>query len=451
MKKLTLTFALLVAISSGAFAAPETMLDTGNTAWMLISAALVMLMTPAGLALFYSGLTQNKAVLNTMGMTYVAFCTGTITWVVLGYTLAFGEGSFIGGLEYFMLNGIQVTDIVEGAGIPRLLDVAFQGMFASIAVAIVSGSIIERVRFSTWTLFTVFWVALVYAPICHWVWGSSTFLHGDLDFAGGTVIHINAGVAGLVLALLLGRRLKMTEVRRPSSIKLMVLGSALLWFGWFGFNAGSAYGANFIAANAFMVTNIAACAGGLIWLIIEWFIVKKPTLIGIASGAVSGLVGITPAAGYVDVSGALIIGVVAGIVGYWGVVKLKNYLGHDDTLDAFGMHGLVGIAGAILTGILANPAVDSESIGLLYGNPVQVLIQFKAIIATIIWSAVGTFAVFKIASFITGGARIHKTQELEGMDIAFHGEHHISIEPHNIENAAILGYYDNDREAKEAV
>jgi Amt family ammonium transporter len=447
MKKLALTFGLLL-FSAGAFAAPEDILDTGNTAWMLMAAAMVMLMTPAGLALFYSGLTQNKAVLNTMGMTYVAFCTGTITWVVIGYTLAFGEGSFIGGFEYFMLNGINVTDVVEGAGIPKLLDVAFQGMFASIAVAIVSGSIIERVRFSTWTLFTVFWVALVYAPICHWVWGSSTFLHGDLDFAGGTVIHINAGVAGLILALLLGKRLRMTEVRRPSSIKLMVLGSALLWFGWFGFNAGSAYGANFIAANAFIVTNIAACAGGLIWLMIEWFIVKKPTLIGIASGAVSGLVGITPAAGYVDVSGALIIGLASGVVGYWGVVKLKEYLGHDDTLDAFGMHGLVGIAGAILTGILANPAVDGGSIGLLYGNPAQVLIQLKAVVVTIVWSAAGTFAVFKAVALFTGGARIHKAQELEGMDIAFHGEHHISIEAHNIGNVTELGINSRDRNGK---
>lgn len=221
----------------------------------------------------------------------------------------------------------------------------------------------------------------------------------------------------------------------------MVLGSALLWFGWFGFNAGSAYGANFIAANAFLVTNVAACAGGLMWLLIEWFVVKKPTLIGIASGAVSGLVGITPAAGYVDVSGALIIGMISGLVGYWGVVKLKEHLGHDDTLDAFGMHGLVGIAGAILTGIFANPAVDGESTGLLYGNPIQVLVQLKAVAVTICWSAVGTFAVFKAVAFVTGGARIHKTQELEGMDIAFHGEHQISIEPHNIEIADELELY----------
>lgn len=444
-----LTALLCLGTTFGAFAQGDApTLDTGDTAWMLISTALVMLMTPAGLALFYGGLTQNKSVLNTIGMSYVAFCTGTIVWVVIGYSLAFSEGSqLIGGLDLIMLNGILPSDL--NGSIPHLLDIAFQGTFAAIAIAIVSGSIIERVKFSTWVLFSSLWVAIVYSPICHWVWGlgEGSFLHGDLDFAGGTVIHVNAGIAGLVVAWMLGRRLNLQEERKPSSIKLMVLGSSLLWFGWAGFNGGSAYGANGLAASAVLVTNLAASVGGITWLIIEWFIIKKPTLIGVASGVVSGLVAITPAAGFVDVSGAIAIGAIGSIVGYLGVVKLKEYFGHDDTLDAFGMHGLVGIAGAILTGIFANPEVyltaseiakaaeANEPVGgLLYGNPGQVLLQLQSIGVTIAYSAVATYIVFKISAFFTKGGRIDKSIELEGMDIGYHEETHIVIEDHNIDN-----------------
>jgi len=357
MKKFFLSTLFVLLNTLPALAQGTGTIDTGDTAWMLIATALVMLMTPAGLALFYGGLTENKHVLNTIGMSYVAFCTGTITWVVIGDTLAFSNGGqIIGNFDNLMLTGIGVSDV--SGTIPTILFVVFQGTFAAIAVAIVSGSIIERVRFSTWTVFSVLWVILVYSPVAHWVWGGGFLSNsGELDFAGGTVIHINAGIAGLVLSYLVGkRRNHMEEVRKPSSIKLMVLGSALLWFGWFGFNGGSQLAADGIAANALLVTNVAACAGALIWLMIEWFIVKKPTLIGMASGAISGLVGITPASGFVDVSGALAIGAVAGLVGYWGVVRLKSWVGHDDTLDAFGIHGLVGIAGAILTGVFANPA-----------------------------------------------------------------------------------------------
>lgn len=434
MKIKFLSALLCLGTTFGAFAQGDApTLDTGDTAWMLISTALVMLMTPAGLALFYGGLTQNKSVLNTIGMSYVAFCTGTIVWIIVGFSLAFSTGNqFIGGLDFVMLKGIVPTDL-EGS-IPTLLHIAFQGTFAAIAVAIVSGSIIERVKFSTWMIFSSLWVAIVYAPICHWVWGTENgFLHGDLDFAGGTVIHVNAGIAGLVVAWILGRRLNLQEERKPSSIKLMVLGSSLLWFGWAGFNGGSAYGANGIAASAVLITNLAASVGGITWLIIEWFIIKKPTLIGVASGAVSGLVAITPAAGYVDVTGAIALGAIGSIVGYLGVVKLKDYFGHDDTLDAFGMHGLVGIAGAILTGVFANPEVDGESAGLLYGNPGQVLLQLKSVGATILYSAAGTYVVFKISAFFTKGGRIDKTIELEGMDIGYHEETHIVIEDHNID------------------
>ena len=443
MKKITLFALMLIGASS--FGQSTTSLDTGNTAWMLMSAALVMMMTPAGLALFYSGLTQNKSVLNTIGMSFVSFCTGIIAWVVAGYSFAFSAGptGFMGGIENLFLHGILPTDLTgpDAGNFPKLLDVMFQGTFAAIAVAIVSGSIIERVKFSTWTIFSFFWVILVYAPICHWVWGSTEgFLHGDLDFAGGTVIHVNAGVAGLVLSLLLGKRLNLHEERKPSSIKLMILGAALLWFGWHGFNGGSAYAADGIAANAILNTNIAACIGGLVWLIIEWNFIKKPTLIGIASGAVSGLVGITPAAGYVDVTGALAIGAISSLVGYWGVVKLKSFTGHDDTLDAFGMHGLVGIAGAILTGVFAtevvNPGavVDPElGLGLIDGNPGQVLKQLYSVLATVAYSAVATLIIFKLVSLITGGGRINKDIELEGMDVSYHGESQINIDKHNVD------------------
>ncbi|MDB4835220.1 ammonium transporter [Cyclobacteriaceae bacterium] len=419
--------------------AQSSVLDTGDTAWMLVSTALVMLMTPAGLALFYSGLTQNKSVLNTIGMSYVAYCTGVIAWIFAGYTIAFTKGDYygiIGSFEYLFLNGILPSDM-EGS-IPKLLDVMFQGTFAAIAVAIVSGSIIERVRFSTWTIFSFLWVLIVYSPICHWIWGGKRFedygfIHGDLDFAGGTVIHISAGVAGLVLSLILGNRIKLDEERLPSSIKLMILGSGLLWFGWHGFNGGSAYGANGLAASAILVTNVAACMGGMVWLLIEWFIVKKPTLIGIASGAVSGLVGITPAAGFVDVQGALIIGVISSIVGYIGVVKIKKVFGHDDTLDAFGMHGLVGIAGAILTGFLAKEAVGGTK-GAFEGNWAQVGHQLLSVGLTIVYSAVATLGVFKISSLITGGGRIQAKVELEGMDIGYHGEQQIAIDSHVIQD-----------------
>ncbi len=434
MKKITATLLLSLFGAMTVLAQEaEATINAGDTAWLLIATALVMLMTPAGLALFYGGLTQNKHVLNTIGMSYMAFCTGTIVWVVAGYSLAFGEGNaFIGDFSNILLTGIGVNDV--SGSIPTLLFVVFQGTFAAIAVAIVSGSIIERVRFSTWGIFSVLWVIAVYAPIAHWVWGGGFLSEsGEMDFAGGTVIHINAGVAGLVLSYLVGKRMEhsLEEVRKPSSIKFMILGSALLWFGWFGFNGGSQLAADGIAANALLVTNVAACAGALIWLTIEWFIVKKPTLIGMASGAVSGLVGITPASGFVDVSGALAIGVISGLVGYWGVVHLKSMIKHDDTLDAFGIHGLVGIAGAILTGVFANPEINGGA-GLLYGNAAQVWVQTKAVLITIAYSAVGTFIVWKISSLITQGGRIDEELELEGMDIGFHGEQHMVMEEKQI-------------------
>ncbi|PCI97186.1 MAG: ammonia channel protein [Flavobacteriales bacterium] len=412
-------------------------ISSGDTAWMLMATALVMLMTPAGLALFYGGLTRSKSVLNTIGMSYIAFCVGTLAWVIIGYSLAFeGSGSIIGTLDNVLLRNIEITD-VKGT-IPSILFVAFQGTFAAIAVAIVSGSIIERVKFSTWIIFALLWVVFIYSPVAHWVWGGGFLSNdGELDFAGGTVIHINAGVAGLVVAYLLGKRKDFSVTNaKPASIKLTVLGSALLWFGWFGFNAGSELAADFIAANALMVTNVAACAGGIVWLIIEWYDAKKPTLIGSASGVVSGLVAITPAAGYVDVTGALCIGLLGGLVGYLGAVKLKKMLGYDDSLDAFGIHGLVGILGAVLTGVFANPAINKAA-GLLYGNPGQVLIQLKAVAVTIIFSAIGTFIVFKVSALLTRGARVNEVVEYKGLDKMIHGEKGFDLHEEVIQNEVI--------------
>ena len=399
-------------------------INSGDTAWMLISSALVMLMTPAGLTLFYGGLTQRKSVLNTIGMSYTAFCTASVVWVVIGYSIAFsGDGAYFGNFDYLLLKGINITD-VEGT-IPTLLFVFFQGTFAAIAIALVSGSIIERVRYSTWFVFSILWVILVYSPVTHWVWGGGFLSQlGELDFAGGTVIHVNAGVAGLVLVYLLGNRegYKKTSVR-PASVKLMILGSALLWFGWFGFNGGSQLAADGIAANALLVTNVAAACGGLAWLLIEWFTTSsKPTLIGSASGVVSGLVGITPAAGYVDVSGALVIGLGSGLVGYFGVVKLKKWLGYDDTLDVFGIHGLVGAFGAIATGIFANPMINEGNVGLLYGNPGQVWIQIQSVLYVSLYSAIATFIIYKVISLIFGTGRVSEKVEKDGMDMAYHGE-----------------------------
>lgn len=405
-----------------AFAQTGNAVNSGDTAWMMIATALVMLMTPAGLALFYGGLTRTRSVMNTIGMSYVAFCTATIAWIIIGYSLVFGgDGAVLGSLKYSFLQGIGVNDI--SGSIPTLLFVAFQGTFAAITIAIVSGSIIERMKFSTWILFSFLWTLVTYCPIAHWVWGGGFLAgHGELDFAGGTVIHINAGVAGLVLLILLGKRRDfVAEKAKPSSLKLTILGSALLWFGWFGFNAGSALSANGIAANAFLVTNVAACMGGMSWLFVEWLDSRKHSIIGIASGVIAGLVGITPAAGYVDVIGAIAIGLSSGAVGYFCVVKLKNLVRYDDTLDAFGLHGMVGIFGAIATGIFANPVVNGQT-GLLYGNPSQVWTQLIVVVVTISYSSIATFVVFKVCTWITKGARVSEREEDIGMDAALHGE-----------------------------
>lgn len=399
-------------------------LDVGNTAWILTATALVMLMTPAGLALFYGGMSRSKNLLNTIAMSVMSYVLASVVWVICGYTLAFGTdiGGIIGFDSLFM-SGIKVTDIWATGNIPVLLFAAFQMTFAGITVALISGALIERLKFSTWMIFIPLWIIAVYSPVAHWVWGGG-FLSKDgvLDFAGGTVVHINAGIAALVMTIMLGKRADFGKAMFPSSVTFTVLGASMLWFGWFGFNAGSELGADGIAASAFLVTNTAAAIAAVSWMLVEYVTYKKFTLLGIASGIVAGLVAITPAAGFVDVPGSLVIGFVSGIIGFYGVNGLKKALKYDDSLDAFGIHGLAGIWGAIATGIFANPEVNELGKGLLYGNPEQLFIQIEGIVVTIIYSAVATAVVFKIASLLTGGARIQNDEESQGLDEVAHGE-----------------------------
>ncbi len=427
LKKSTLltAFLMLLPISS-AFAAD--VIDSGDTSWMIVATALVMMMTPAGLALFYSGMSRYKNLLNTFAMTFVSYCLGSVIWVIWGYTLAFGPdlGGVIGGLDHLFLNGIDVSSV--SGTIPTYVFVLFQLTFAGITVALVLGSVVDRMKFSSWVVFATLWITFVYCPVAHWVWGGGWMGEmGALDFAGGNVVHINAGVAGLVLAMVLGKRKGYgRDAMFPSSVTLTALGAALLWFGWFGFNAGSQLAADGVAGSAFLVTNTSAAMGALAWMFAEWYFSKRPTVLGIASGVVAGLVAITPAAGFVNLQASLIIGLVAGVLGYFSVSTLKLKMGYDDSLDAFGVHGLCGIWGAIATGLFACPAISGAT-GLVYGNPKQVVIQVVSIVATIVFSAVGTLVVVYITKLVTGGLRVELEQEIEGLDSALHGERAFEI------------------------
>ena len=418
----------LLGHSSKAFAADA--LNSGNTAWMIVATALVMVMTPAGLALFYGGMSRYKNLLNTYAMTFVAYCLGSVIWMMWGYTIAFGpdKAGIIGGLDNLFLSGIGVNSL--SGTIPTYVFVVFQMTFAAITVALVLGSIVDRLKFSSWIVFTVLWLTVVYSPIAHWVWGSGWMAKmGALDFAGGTVVHINAGVAGLILSLILGKRIGYgKEAMFPSSISLTALGAALLWFGWFGFNAGSQLAADGLAASAFLVTNTSAATAALAWMFTEWWVNKKPTLLGIASGVVAGLVAITPAAGFVNMPAALVIGLVAGILGFYSVSKLKHKMGYDDSLDAFGVHGMCGVWGALATGIFADPAINAAGTGLLFGNPKQLLIQAISIVGTVVYTAIATLAVVYATKLITGGLRVDEENEIMGLDNALHGERAFEID-----------------------
>jgi Amt family ammonium transporter len=424
-----LTTAILLAFPVSSAIASEG-LNSGDTAWMIVSTALVMMMTPAGLALFYGGMSRYKNLLNTFAMTFVAYCLASIVWMMWGYSMAFGpsKAGIVGGLENLFLAGIGV-DSLSGS-IPTYVFALFQMTFAGITVALVLGSVVDRMKFSAWIVFTVLWVTFIYCPIAHWVWGGGWMGEmGALDFAGGTVVHINAGVAGLVLALVLGKRIGYgKEAMFPSSIALTAVGAALLWFGWFGFNAGSQLAADGVAGSAFLVTNTSAAMGALTWMFAEWLTDKKPTVLGLASGIVAGLVAITPAAGFVNLPAALIIGLVAGVLGFYFVAKVKHKLGYDDSLDAFGVHGMCGLWGALATGLFANPAVNEAGTGLFYGNPKQLWIQIISIVATAVFTAVGTLIVIYITKLLTGGLRVTEETEVAGLDSSIHGERGFEIQ-----------------------
>ena len=394
-------------------------LNQADTAWLMVSCALVMLMTP-GLALFYGGMVGSKNVLSSFMHSFIALGIITLQWVIIGYSLSFGSdlgGGFIGGFEYAFLNGVGLEP-QEGSTIPHILFMAFQMMFAIITPALISGAIAERMKFSAYFLFIILWATLVYDPICHWVWGPDGWLgaRGALDFAGGTVVHLSSGAAALVCAIVIGRR---SRPGPPHNLTLTLLGAGLLWFGWFGFNAGSALAANENAALALVNTHLAAGAAAFSWAIVEWLKLGKPTALGVASGLVAGLVVITPAAGFVGPTSAVIMGLIVGPVCY-GAVMLKGKLGYDDALDAFGIHGVGGALGAILTGVFAAEVWGGAN-GLIDGNSELFIENIIGVLAAATYSVVVTFVILKVID-ATVGLRVSNDQESEGLDTNLHGE-----------------------------
>jgi len=401
---------------------PAPKLNSGDTAWMLTSTALVLMMTIPGLALFYAGMVRKKNVLATAMQCFAITCLVTVLWMVIGYSLAFTEGSaYLGGFSRAMLAGMGVGAM--NATIPESVFMTFQMTFAIITPALIVGAFADRMKFSAMLWFMGIWLIVVYAPIAHWVWGPGGFLGGAgvLDFAGGTVVHINAGTAGLMCALVLGKRQGYgTENMAPHNLTLTLIGASLLWVGWFGFNAGSAVAANGAAGMAMAVTQIATAAAALTWMFVEWIVRGKPSVLGICSGAVAGLVAITPASGFVDPTGALIIGFAAGIACYWGATSCKKMFGYDDSLDVWGVHGIGGIVGAILTGVLARTAI-AEKAGLIDGNAGQVVTQIYGVAVTLIYCGIVTYIILKVIDVVIG-LRVKPEQEREGLDITMHGE-----------------------------
>ncbi len=414
--------------------------DKGDTAWMIVATGLVFLMTIPGLALFYGGMVRKQNVLATLMQCFAICCVVSLLWMVIGYSLAFTPGTgLIGGLSRFFLTGLEPLSVhALAATIPETVFMMFQMSFAVITPALITGAFADRMKFSSLVAFTVLWSLLVYAPIAHWAWDPSGWLFalGVLDFAGGTVVHINAGVAGLVAALVIGKRVGYpAEQFLPHNLVLSVLGACLLWVGWFGFNAGSAVTAGPRAGMALAVTHIAAATAALSWLAAEWWLRGKPSVLGAISGAVAGLVAITPAAGFVDPSGGLAIGLIAGLGCFWGVVWLKHKFGYDDSLDCFGIHGVGGIIGALLTGVFAKISISNSegafaavlqttpdfTLGLLEGNAGQMTIQIIAIAATVAWCAVATLVILKVVDAVLG-LRVDVETEYNGLDLAQHGE-----------------------------
>lgn len=434
-----ITQPLLLCISALLFfplttLAAEPTFDSGDTAWMLVSSLLVLMMTVPGLALFYGGLVKRDNVLSTLVQSLAIAAIVSVVWPIIGYSLAFTENNlFVGGLDKLMLSGVNPDSAV--GTIPESIFIIFQLTFAIITVALLVGSVADRIKFTSLLVFTPFWVVLVYAPICHWVWGPGGFIGGidlegyagalgfgdALDFAGGTVVHINSGIAGLVAALVIGKSID-SRHKPPSSNNLIlsVMGTGMLWVGWFGFNAGSALSAGSSAGFAMLVTNCAAGVAGAVWMLLDHFHKGKISVQGALSGVVAGLVAITPAAGFVDFTGSLIIGIVSSLVCYLSVSYLKSILNYDDALDVFGLHGVGGMVGAILVGVLANPDIGGAA-GLIYGDADRVWAQIISVVATVLYSGVATFVLLKIID-ATIGLRVDKKVEMWGLDLAHHGE-----------------------------
>lgn len=428
--KCTLRLGLPAAILA-AWAAPAhaegAAVDSGDTAWILTSAALVLFMTP-GLAFFYGGLVRKKNILSVLMQCFMLVCLITVQWVLIGYSLAFGPDvkGLIGDLSWAGLRGVGLEPFADyAATVPHQAFMIFQGMFAIITPALILGAFAERMKFTAFCLFSLLWATLVYDPVAHWVWGLGGFLRtsGALDFAGGTVVHVNAGIAALVAALVLGRRKGYpSKISPPHNLPLAVLGAGILWFGWFGFNAGSALGSGSLAANAFVATHVAASAAGLTWALLDWKFNAHATVLGMITGVVAGLVAITPAAGFVDVFGALCIGASVSVICYASVAFLKVKLGYDDSLDAFGVHGVGGIWGALATGLWATKSVNAAGAdGLFYGNPAQFVIQLKATLITVAYSFVVTFVLLKIIDAVVG-VRVSEQEERIGLDLTQHRE-----------------------------
>jgi len=401
-------------------------MNAADTAFVLISAALVMLMTP-GLALFYGGMVRRKNVLGTLMQSFIVLAVITLEWVLWGYSMAFGPDRWglVGGLDWFALTGVGVTPSPDYAStVPHQAFMVFQCMFAVITPALITGAFAERMRFSAFLLFVLAWATFVYNPLCHWVWGVGGWMGamGALDFAGGTVVHISSGVSALAAALFIGRRLGWGSTAFiPHNLPMTVTGAAILWFGWFGFNAGSALACNGLAAGAFVVTHAAAAAAAVAWMVVEWIHRGKPTILGVASGAVAGLVAITPASGFVGVASSLVIGACAGGICYGGVL-LKTALGYDDSLDVVGIHGLGGTWGALATGLFASTAVNPDGAdGLFFGNPGQLWIQAVSVVATMAFAFVMTLLILKGIDLLVG-VRIPREEEEKGMDLVLHNE-----------------------------
>jgi ammonium transporter, Amt family len=449
MKKYIISLTALLALFSTTLSAQTTAaaapkIDAGDTAWMIVATAFVLLMSIPGLALFYGGLVRRKNVLNVFMQVFILVAVISIEWVIVGYSTSFGMNSidalkpFIGGFHWAFLNNINISDLspyfishsqiaADGSTvgtIPHIVFIMFQCMFAVITPALIIGAFAERINFKGFLVFSVLWSLFIYNPVAHWVWAADGWLFklGALDFAGGTVVHINAGIAAIVTAIMLGKRRDYKGHAIPAhNITYVVIGAGLLWVGWFGFNAGSGLAADGLAANALMVTHIAAAAAAITWALLDWFLDKRPTVVGISTGAVGGLVAITPAAGFVGIPGALIIGVMVSLVCFFMVAHVKPKFGYDDSLDAFGVHGVGGILGALLTGVLASPLIQSAYSGAAYGNFHQLWIQFLAVGSTILFSGVGTFILFKIVDKFVG-LRVPDKHEAIGLDETQHGE-----------------------------